>query len=221
MTEETTDTPDLSQYFKTGEENRKLVVSLHRELVTAEWSHISSVGDQILEMVDERSNPQVMIDLSQLEHMGSSMVALLVKIWKRAESKGGAVSFLSTHEGINQVLELAGLAKVWAICDTREEALDKLGGTTEQTGRNLAPFLVVVSLFCTGLAGAMLGMKLSGQHFIGAETEQQMQIAAGAVGGILGIWVFATAHRFVKVLGLLSAVASIGLASSAVYFLMN
>jgi len=221
MTEESPETPDLSIYLSTEEENRKIVFILHRELVNAEWNHIAKVGDSILEQVEERSKPQIMIDLSQLEHMGSSMVALLVKVWKRAEAKQGAVVFHSTHEGINQVLDLAGLAKVWTICDSRQEALDALGGTTEQTGHNLAPFLVAVSLLCAAIAGAMLAMKLSGQHQIGETTEQQMQIASGAVGGILGLWAFCTSRRISKTLGLLSAVCCIGLAAYSLYSMMS
>jgi anti-anti-sigma factor len=217
MTQEPTETPDISNYLSSEEQNRKLIFTLHRELVNAEWNNISHVGNQMLEEVEERNKPQVMIDLSQLEHMGSSMVALLVRIWKRAEAKGGAVSFLSTNEGINQVLELAGLAKVWTICDNQEEALDQLGGTTEQTGRNLAPFLVFTSLICAAIAGAMLAMKLTGQHLIDVQIEPQLQIAAGAVGGILGIWAFCTSHRVSKFLGLISAVACIGLAAYSIY----
>lgn len=93
MTQEPTETPDISNYLSSEEQNRKLIFTLHRELVNAEWNNISHVGNQMLEEVEERNKPQVMIDLSQLEHMGSSMVALLVRIWKRAEAKGGAVSF--------------------------------------------------------------------------------------------------------------------------------
>lgn len=198
-----------------------MIFTLKRELVKAEWNHIALVGDQILEQLEEQNNPQVMIDLSQLEHMGSSMVALLVKIWKSTEAKQGAVSFHSTHEGINQVLDLSGLSNVWTICDSREEALDALGGTTEQTGRNLAPFLVAVSLLCTGIAGTLLAMKLNNNHLIGKSTEEQMQIAAGAVGGILGLWAFFTAHRINKTLGLLSGVSCIGLAAYSLYSMLN
>jgi len=221
MTQETSETPDISNYLSSVEQNRKLIFTLHRELVNAEWSHISLVGDQMLEELEERNKPQVMIDLSQLEHMGSSMVALLVKVWKRSEAKGGNVSFLSTNEGINQILDLAGLAKVWTICDSREDALNHLGGTTEQTGRNLAPFLVSSSLLCAVIAGAMLALKLSNQHFIGEEVESQLQIAAGGVGGILGIWTFCAAHRTSKFLGLIFSLICIGLAAYAVYTLVN
>ncbi|MBD3674585.1 MAG: STAS domain-containing protein [Planctomycetaceae bacterium] len=215
------ETPDLALYLSSEEENRKLVFILKRELVNAQWDHISLVGDRILEQMEEQKKPQVMIDLSQLEHMGSSMVALLVKIWKQAEAKEGTVAFHSTHDGINQVLDLAGLAKVWTICDERQDALDALGGTTEQTGRNLAPFLVTVSLICTGIAATMLALKLTNNHPIGKTTEQQMQIGAGAVGAILGLWAFFTAHRISKRLGILSAIVCLGLAAFALFTMLN
>jgi len=221
MTEDKKENPDLTSYLALEEQGRKLIFKLRRELVNVEWDSISQVGSQMLEELKERSKPQVMIDLSQLEHMGSSMVALLVRVWKKVESKGGDVSFLSTNEGINQVLDLAGLANVWTICDNREDALDHLGGTTEQTGRNLAPFLVSSSLLCAVIAGAMLAMKLSDQHLIGEEVEPQLQIAAGGLGGILGIWTFCTAHRTNKFLGLIFSLICIGLAAYAAYTLVN
>lgn len=211
----TTDNSDITQFLTTTEENRKLTFTLRRELVKAAWDTIEQVGDSIQATVEEKKHPQVLMDLSQLEHMGSSMVAMLVRIWKRVEAKEGAMVFVCEENRIYEVLKLAGLTNVWTIKDNRQEALDLLGSTAERTGRNLSPFLVVVSLLTAVLAGAMLAMIQTGQHYIGAEQEPKIQIAAGTVSAFLGLWAFFTAHRVTSALGLIFGLVGLGLAVQA------
>jgi anti-anti-sigma factor len=211
----TTENSDITQFLTTSEENRKLTFTLRRELVKAEWSTIEQVGDSVLATVEEKKHPQVLMDLSELEHMGSSMVAMLVRLWKSVESKDGAMVFVCEENNIYEVLKLAGLTNVWTIKDNRQDALDLLGSTAERTGRNLGPFLVVVSLLTAALSGAMLAMILTGQHYVGAEEEPKIQIAAGIVSGFLGFWAFLTSHRVTKALGLIFGLIGLGLAVQA------
>lgn len=211
----TTENSDITQFLTTGEENRKLTFTFRRELVKAEWNTIEQIGDSVLATLEEKKHPQVLIDLSQLEHMGSSMVAMLVRLWKRVEAKEGAVVFVCEENGIYEVLKLAGLTNVWTIKDNRQDALDVLGSTAERTGRNLSPFLVVVSLLTAALSGAMLAMILTGQHYVGADEEPKIQIAAGIVSAFLGFWAFFTAHRVTKALGLIFGLIGLGLAVQA------
>lgn len=211
----TTDNSDVAQFLTTSEENRKVTFLLRRELVKAEWSTVEQVGDAMLATIAEKKRPQVLTDLSQLEHMGSSMVAMLVKLWKSVEAKEGAMVFVCKQNGIYEVLKLAGLTNVWTITEDRQEALDLLGSTAERTGRNLSPFLVAISLLTAALSGAMLAMMLSGQHYIGAEEEPKIQIAAGVVSACLGFWAFLTAHRVTKALGLIFGLIGLGLAIQA------
>lgn len=211
----TTENSEISQFLTIEEENNKLIFTLRRELVSAEWSTIEQVGEAVLAPIEEKKKPQVLMDLSQLEHMGSSMVAMLVRVWKEVKEKDGTIVFVSEQNGIYEVLKLAGLAKVWTIKDNRQDALNLLGSTAERTGRNLSVFLVVVSFFAAALSGAMLATILTDRHYIGAVEEPKIQIAAGIVSGVLGIWAFIASQRVTRILGLVFGLTGLGLAVQA------
>ena len=73
----TTDHSEIAQFLTSTEENRKLTFTIRRELVSAEWSTIEKIGESVLATLDDKKHPQALMDLSELEHMGSSMVAML------------------------------------------------------------------------------------------------------------------------------------------------
>jgi len=212
----TTENSNISQFLTTSEESRKLIFMLRRELVRAEWSTVEQVGDSILTTLEEQPHPQVLMDLSELEHMGSSMVAMLVNVWKSTKAKEGAMVFVCEENGIYEVLKLAGLTNVWTIKDNRPDALKLLVSPGERTGGKLGLFLVVLSLLTAALSGAMYAMILTGRHdIVPAEQEPIIQAAAGIVSGLLGFWAFLIARRVTRVLGVIFGLIGIGLAVQA------
>ena len=114
-----------------------LVITLLPELAEVPWADVEEIGGSLEGRVRDRQKPQVVVDLTPLAHMGSGMVALVVRIWKAAQEKGGKMVVVNDHELVLEVLQLAGLTNRWTIVTTREEArknLDARGG-----GRAAAP----------------------------------------------------------------------------------
>lgn len=107
--------------------NGYAIVTLHPELHEAQWAAIDSVGTEFVKHFADKELTSVLVDLTKLDYMGSSMVALLVRMWKAAQATKGQLVVVNTSEMIAEVLQLAGLAAVWTIVDSREEGIHALG----------------------------------------------------------------------------------------------
>ena len=108
-----------------------LVITLLPELAEVPWADVEEIGGSLEGRVRDRAKPQVVVDLTPLAHMGSGMVALVVRIWKAAQDRGGKMVVVNDHDLVLEVLQLAGLTNRWTIVGTREEArkqLDARGG---------------------------------------------------------------------------------------------
>jgi hypothetical protein len=55
------------------------------------------------------------------------MVALIVRLYKTVNSRGGKMVVVNQHELVQEVLKLAGLTKLWTILPNRQEAYSSLG----------------------------------------------------------------------------------------------
>ena len=103
-----------------------LVITLLPELAEVPWADVEEIGGSLEGRVRDRTKPQVIVDLTPLAHMGSGMVALVVRIWKAAQEKGGKMVVVNDHELVLEVLQLAGLTNRWTIVETREAARKQL-----------------------------------------------------------------------------------------------
>jgi anti-anti-sigma factor len=105
-----------------------LTVTLRPELNEVPWTDIERIGSGVVSRVASRERPRVVVDLTELNHMGSAMVALVVRIWKAVTEKNGRMIAVNRHELVSEVLQISGLAGKWTIVPTREEALAEFGG---------------------------------------------------------------------------------------------
>jgi anti-anti-sigma factor len=157
-----------------------LAVGLRPELNEVPWTDIERIGSGIVSRVATRERPHVLVDLSDLSHMGSAMVALVVRIWKAVTEKGGRMVVVNRNDLVGEVLTISGLAGKWTIVPTRDEALASFG--TSPRGRAAANSGAGVAL--TVVAGLLLllaVLALADVAFTG--------YAANAVGRDATLWI--------------------------------
>jgi anti-anti-sigma factor len=116
-----------------------------------EWGAIEKVGSDVLSSLASIKSPALIVNLSQLNYMGSAQVALVVRLWKATTAQDGRMVVVQQNEMIDEILTLAGLSKVWTIVETRAEALQELNVATSDGRRRrlmafLVPFFVVLGL---------------------------------------------------------------------------
>ena len=91
------------------------------------WDIIEERGSQVITALGQRDTPACLVDLSELNYMGSSLVAFIVRIWKATKAGNGKLVLVCPNSGVREVIELAGLDKVWLIYDESDDALAALG----------------------------------------------------------------------------------------------
>lgn len=78
----------------------------------------------LLSCVDKKR--PVLVDLSGVGYIDSSGVASLVESLQTARKSGSKLVLVTVSDGVRRVLGLARLDKVFTICATVEEGLDKV-----------------------------------------------------------------------------------------------
>ena len=79
----------------------------------------------LLECVARRM--PVLVDLSRVDYIDSSGIASLVESLQTARKSGGNLFIVSASEAALKVIELARLDKVFTICNTIDDAIEKAG----------------------------------------------------------------------------------------------
>lgn len=182
------DETDTRKFYEQITEEGKSIFVIKKSLTETNWSDIDLVGQEILKSIEKIPRPQLMLDLSELDYMGSSMVALLLRVWKQVNSQEGQMVFVNREDGIYEILKLAGLTNIWTICESREEASKQLVSPLQQTGKNLTPLLAIGTLIATivGLGSYLM------LHFdtttVDTATLGKLQIAGSIVAMILSLW---------------------------------
>jgi anti-anti-sigma factor len=81
-------------------------------------------AELILQPLKRQENPLIVFDLSQVDNFGSMFLALLIRCWKLALSKGGAMALSGVTSRARELLRVTSLDIVWPIYETKQEAIE-------------------------------------------------------------------------------------------------
>ncbi len=85
-----------------------------------------AVAELILKPITLQENPLVIIDLSEVNNFGSMFLALLIRCWKMAVSRGGTMAISGVNEQTRELLRVTALDMVWPLYASKREAMDAL-----------------------------------------------------------------------------------------------
>jgi anti-anti-sigma factor len=137
------------------------------------WADLEAAVSAAISNFELAAAPNLLLDLSRLTYINSGVVAGLVRLWKATQKRQGQFSVVSPHEDVTLVLKTSGLARVWTITDTREEAAYSLGvsesALVEKRERTLlvsvsVPFSIVAAL-------ALIPMFLKRETVLGVNSQ--------------------------------------------------
>ncbi len=129
----TTESRDLSYAYE--ESGRTPVITLKAEMAQQPLAQVEEAGNAIIERIRSLNPANLVVDLTELEYMGSAMVALIVRLWKQIKDKKGHKMVVAVRaDGVLEVLELARLTEYWTITETRTEARKVLGLKAPKSG---------------------------------------------------------------------------------------
>lgn len=137
------------------------------------WADLEAAVSAAISNFELAAAPNLILDLSRLTYINSGVVAGLVRLWKATQKRTGQFSVVSPNEDVTSVLRTSGLARVWTITDTREEAAYALGvsqsAIVEKRERTL---LVAVSVpFSIIAALALIPMFLKRETILGVNSQ--------------------------------------------------
>jgi anti-sigma B factor antagonist len=102
------------------------VITATRALERIEFNLEEQVAELILKPLQRQENPLIVFDLSQVDNFGSMFLALLIRCWKLAMSRGGTMALSGVTERTRELLRMTSLDIVWPIYDSKREAIDAL-----------------------------------------------------------------------------------------------
>lgn len=120
MTEATND-------FKLEWHGNTVVIIPAANVESMRWDLIEQAADVVMEPLRDQEVPMVVFDLSDVGYFGSVFLALLLRCHKFVKSRGGELVLCGASKMAAELLRVTALDTLWAIYDTREQALDALG----------------------------------------------------------------------------------------------
>lgn len=135
------------------------VVSFPKEMARAHLTDIRDAGEKIIDDLSKTNQQHCLVDLSQLDYIGSSLVAAIVRIWKAISERDGQMVVVASNIGTREVLKVTGLNKVWTIAPNLEAGVHALGFSKEakvvKRERRILVMVGAFSLLCGIVAVAI------------------------------------------------------------------
>ena len=110
---------DSNQPYEITVDASVVILLLNGSINDVQWSGIEQMTNELENYRDK----SYLIDLSNVTYIGSSTIALLVRIWKHADNNNQNFVIVSDEKPITEVITGAGLDKIFKIYKTKDEAL--------------------------------------------------------------------------------------------------
>lgn len=88
--------------------------------------NISQIGEQLNAIVAESEAPKLVLDFSNVSHMSSSALGMLITLHKRIREKDGQLRLCNIQAAIYEVFVITRLNEIFRISGTRDEALESM-----------------------------------------------------------------------------------------------
>jgi len=112
-------------------ENGVTIISTGPNYAALELQALEELGEAILSEAANATPPRLVIDMSETRFAGSSFIELLVRAWKRIQSRHGMMALCAVQPFCHEVLSVSRLDTIWPIYASRAEALNALAALSE------------------------------------------------------------------------------------------
>ena len=101
------------------------VVELTDKKILDEVS-IGQIGEQLAPLVARETHPKLVVDFTNVQHMSSSALGMLITLHKRVREKGGQLRMCCIQPAIYEVFVITRLNEIFKILPTRQEAMETI-----------------------------------------------------------------------------------------------
>jgi anti-sigma B factor antagonist len=103
-----------------------VVIAPSASIETMRWDLIEQAADVLMKPLSREEAPFIVFDLSDVRYFGSVFLQLLLRCHTKVKPKGGELVLCGVSEMARELLSVTALDTLWAIYDTREQALEAL-----------------------------------------------------------------------------------------------
>lgn len=119
---------DFSESFQLNWHGSTVVITPASDIEDLKWDLIEQAAEIVMSPMKEQEVPMVVVDLSEVSYFGSVFLALLLRCHKLVRTQGGELVLCGATDLAAELLRITALDTLWAIYDTKEEAITALAG---------------------------------------------------------------------------------------------
>ncbi len=119
---------DSSDDFRLEWHGNTMLITPAANVESMSWELIEQAADIVMSPLKKHSSPMVVFDLSEVNYFGSVFLALLLRCHTAVKSRGGELVICGASKMARELLKITALDTLWAIYETKEEALDAVDG---------------------------------------------------------------------------------------------
>ena len=109
--------PEQDSRLNVTVEGASTIVELVDKKILDEAS-ISEIGDRLNGLVADSEQPKLVLDFSNVSHMSSSALGMLITLHKRIREKNGQLRLCSIQPTIDEIFMITRLNEIFNICQT-------------------------------------------------------------------------------------------------------
>lgn len=102
------------------------VVELDKAYDALDTEVMQQLDTLLLDKVATADPPQIVFDMGHTEYIGSRFIELLVRTWKQLRERDGKMAICGLSPFCRDVIHTTRLEAVWALHDSRDEAVSAL-----------------------------------------------------------------------------------------------
>jgi anti-anti-sigma factor len=118
--------PSQSQSFRVDRHGDIAVITPSPEVESMPENLITQAAQLVTAQLREDPPAGLVIDLSEVKFFGSVFISFLLRCHMRVKQHGSEVVLAGASERVRELLHLTALDTLWALYDTRAEALAAL-----------------------------------------------------------------------------------------------
>lgn len=120
--------PNASDDFRLEWHGNTVIITPSPNIEQMPWDLTEQAADIVMEPLKSSPSPMAVIDLSEVKFFGSAFLALLLRCHTAVKSRGGELVLSGPSKMARDLLKLTALDTLWAIYETRAEAIEAVDG---------------------------------------------------------------------------------------------
>lgn len=117
---------DTYQHLRVNDLTRAVVVEFAERKILEELS-IAEIGQELTQVVDALPGRVVILNFINVDHLSSATLGMLIKLREQVTHHNSRLILANIKPQIFEVFKITKLNRLFEICDTIGEALDKVG----------------------------------------------------------------------------------------------